>query len=113
MPSQARINRPHMIYLRFVHRDNKYIITINLPLQASFITSLPHCHQLFSPFDPSTKYLPNNDTIANMKPHLFSVFAIAASVIALPTPQEEGQLTSSSCAGKKVEDVCEEHVSYS
>lgn len=47
-----------------------------------------------------------------MKLHLFSVFAIATSVIALPAPQEEELLISDSCKGKKVDDKCYEVVSY-
>lgn len=47
-----------------------------------------------------------------MKLHLFSVFAIATSVIALPTPQEGQLLKSDSCKQKGVGDKCYEGVSY-
>lgn len=94
-----------LIQLGFVYQNNNYII-----LQPSLLKH-PSSHPfplpiLFSLSDLSTKYLPNKKSFARMKLLLFSLFAVATSVIALPAPPTLGDASILACIDKKFRDLC-------
>lgn len=100
-----------IVQLGFVYQNNNYII-----LQPSLLKH-PSYHQfplpiLFSLCDLSTKYLPNKKSFARMKLLLFSLFAVATSVIALSAPPTLGDASILECKDKKFRDFCEYVVSY-